>query len=435
MTDVTGSPQWERARETAARLREMPQGQAEANVQAELKAMLQALFPRLPPSELTLEKQTGAGRIDVYCRNVVFESKKQGKLDARRKPDGSSETPEEQAVRYLDALSAQPADMFTQQGVGWRACTTDGKQWQFYDYDRDRPQADRLVPLRQLHLTTPADDDALVSFLHDFVDRVVKLAPPADNREWVESLAQPFADLAAEVDHENSRAYGVKRDLWRDLLRGAYITPPERQSDAERDLFARHTMLVVMSRAVAETVLPATDRPHDRDQRHDALTQGFSAWLLDAAGARGAERLDKVIEEVNCYDWQSGGRDTLKDLYHTAIPRDIRHDFGEYYTPDWLARAVCEEVMDAQWRKDVIDLAVARKSADPAVIDPSCGSGTFLYHATQLLLEDARKHPELASSPEAIVETVNGLVVGIDLHPVAVELAKTTKTLAFADLA
>lgn len=203
---VTGTPRWTQARESVARLREMPQGQAEANVQAELKAMLQALFPRLPASELTLEKPTSAGPIDVYCRNVVFESKKQGKLDARRKPDGSVETPEEQAVRYLDALTAQP-DMFTSQGIGWRACVTDGKQWEFYDYDRNRPQADRFTSVRHLNLTTPANDDALIGFLYDFVNRTVKLAPPTYDKEWVEKLAEPFIELAARVDGEGSPAY------------------------------------------------------------------------------------------------------------------------------------------------------------------------------------------------------------------------------------
>lgn len=91
--------------------------------------------------------------------------------------------------------------------------------------------------------------------------------------------------------------------------------------------------------------------------------------------------------------------------------------------------------MDAEWRKEVIEMAVANQLQGPAVLDPSCGSGTFLYHATQLLLEDAKKHPELANSPQAQVEVVNSLVAGIDLHPVAVELAKTTKILSFSDLA
>ena len=432
--DITGEPRWGQAREAVARLREMPAQQAEANVKGELTSILRALFPRLPASELTMEKQTGDGPADVYCRNVIFETKGQGKLDARPKPDGSSETPEEQAIRYLNALTAQP-DMFARQNVGWRAGVTDGREWYLYDYDRSAPESERLNLVRRLNLVSPADDDTLLSSLYDFVNRTVKLAPPTDDREWAEKLSQPFRDLAADVDSSGSPAYGVKRALWRDVLRGAYITPPGEGRDAERDLFARHTMLVVMARAVAETILPPETQAPDRHRLHDTLTQGFAAWLLDASGDAGEELLDNIIAEVNRYDWQSHERDTLKDLYHAVIPRNIRHDFGEYYTPDWLARAVCEEVMDAEWRREVIEMAVANQLRGPAVLDPSCGSGTFLYHATQLLLEDAKKHPELANSPQAQVEVVNGLVAGIDLHPVAVELAKTTKILAFSDLA
>ena len=91
--------------------------------------------------------------------------------------------------------------------------------------------------------------------------------------------------------------------------------------------------------------------------------------------------------------------------------------------------------MDADWRRETIAMAVAGQLTGPAVLDPACGSGTFLYHAAQLLLEDAARHPELVDSPEAQVEIVNGLVAGIDLHPVAVELAKTTKIAAFSNMA
>ena len=118
--DVTGEPRWDLAREAVARLRTMPPEQAEANIQGLLFSILGFLFPNLPQSELTLEKASGDGPIDVYCRNVVFETKRQGKLDARRKLDGTDETPEEQAVRYLDALTVQP-NMFTDAAVGWRA--------------------------------------------------------------------------------------------------------------------------------------------------------------------------------------------------------------------------------------------------------------------------------------------------------------------------
>ena len=427
--DVTGTPNWDLAREAIAQLQAMPAATAEANVRGQLRLILGFLFPGLPQSELTLEKAAGDGRIDVYCRNVVFETKGQGKLDARRKPDGTTETPEKQAVRYLDALTAMP-NMFASAGIGWRAGVTDGKEWFFYDYDREAPDGAKLTPVNTLRLDTPEDGETLLSCLYDFVNRSVKMAPPTDDTRWAESLAQPFIDLAAR--YEDSPEYDVKRSLWRGVLRGAFLNP-QGDAAAERALFARHTMLVLTARAVAETLRPAGPEPQNAAAVRDRLAEGFAAWLLDAAGADGIAAIDALIAAVNKYAWSAANRDTLKDLYHAVIPRQIRHDFGEYYTPDWLARAVCEEVMDAGWRQETIAMAVAGQLAGPAVLDPSCGSGTFLYHATQLLLEDARRHPELANSPQAQVEMVNNLVAGIDLHPVAVELSKTTKMLAFAE--
>ena len=429
--DVTGEPRWDLAREAVARLRTLPAATAEANIRGQLFSILEFLFPGLPQSELTREKESGDGPIDVYCRNVVFETKRQGKLDARRKPDGSTETPEEQAVRYLNALTAQPT-MFDDTAIGWRAGITDGKEWLFYEYGRDAPDSQNLTLANTLRLETPDNDDNLLSYLYDFVNRTVKMAPPTDNAQWAEELARPFVELAAR--YESAAEYDVKRKLWRGLLRGAFLNPQE-DTAGERDLFARHTMLVVTARAVAQTLQPSNQQTADRERRHDILVDGFAAWLIDAAGDDGANVLDGLIAEVNKYEWQAPNRDILKNLYHAVIPRNIRHDFGEYYTPDWLARAVCEEVMDARWRRETIAMAVANQVSGPAVLDPSCGSGTFLFHATQLLLEEAGKHPELADSPQAQVEIVSALVAGMDLHPVAVELSKTTKMLAFGELA
>ena len=430
--DVTGTPSWQLARDIVAQLREMPPAAAESEVENRLRNVLGYLFPNLRYPNIATQYQSGDGPIDVYCRNVVFETKRQGrKDDARAKPDGATETPEEQAVRYLDALTVQET-VFDDAGVGWRAGITDGKEWSFYDYDRNAPDSEKLTLVNTLRLNNHADDETLLAYLYDFVNRTVKMAPPTDDTEWAEGLVQPFLDLATR--HGGSPEYDVKRSLWRSVLRGAFLNP-QGDTDSERDLFARHTILVVIARAVAETLRPPDRQADSREQLRDYLTEGFAAWLLDAAGADGADALDDLIAEVDNYEWQASNRDILKNLYHAVIPRNIRHDFGEYYTPDWLARAVCEEVMDTRWRRETIAMAVANQVSGPAVLDPSCGSGTFLFHATQLLLEEASKHPELANSPEAQVEIVSALVAGMDLHPVAVELSKTTKMLAFGQLA
>ena len=429
--DVTGTPNWQLARGIIAQLREMPAATAEAETEVRLYTVLQFLFPSLRYPDIATQRPSGDGPIDVYCRNVIFETKRPGqKDDARIKPDGSTETPEEQAVRYLDALTAR-SSLFDDAWIGWRAGITDGKEWSFYDYNRHAPDAEKLTLLTTMRLDTPADDDALLAYLYDFVNRTAKMAPPTDNVRWAEGLARPFLDLA--VRYESRSEYDVKHKLWEGVLRGAFIIPPD-DPESKRELFARHTMLVVIARAIAETLRPP-ELTASREQLHRTLTEGFSAWLIDAAEDEGADAVDALVAEVNNYAWSASNRDMLKDLYHAVISRDIRHDFGEYYTPDWLARAVCEEVLDADWRKETIAMAVAGQLNGPAVLDPSCGSGTFLFHATQLLLENAQQHPELANSPQAQVEIVNDLVAGIDLHPVAVELSKATKMLAFGDLA
>lgn len=429
LTNVTGDPRWQLAREIVAQLRTMPGATAEAECDTRLWSILGYLFPNLNYPEIAVQYPSGDGPIDVYCRNVVFEAKKQGKTqDVRIKSDGSTETPQEQAIRYLNALTQRPT-LFDDSDISWRACVTDGKEWSFYSYDRGQ---NSLTLLHELRLTSLESDDVLLSYLYDFVNRTAKLPPPTGDQTWADDLAAPFVKLAE--DYQDTVGYQIKISLWRDLLRGAFITPPN-DPKAERDLFARHTMLVVVARAVAETLWHNDLIPVDSSALHESLAKGFAAWLLDAADTDGEQTLDNLLAEVNRFDWSLAGRDTLKDLYHVIIPANIRHDFGEYYTPDWLARAVCEEVLDPEWRKETVDLAVSGGLEGPAVLDPSCGSGTFLYHATQLLLDEAATHAALKDSPEAQVEVVNGLVAGIDLHPVAVELAKTTKMSAFSSLA
>ena len=61
-------------------------------------------------------------------------------------------------------------------------------------------------------------------------------------------------------------------------------------------------------------------------------------------------------------------RDLLKKLYQQLFPKSVRHDLGEYYTPDWLAEHVLNEIGYVG-------------DPDKRLLDPACGSGTFLVMA------------------------------------------------------
>ncbi|MBA2472910.1 MAG: N-6 DNA methylase [Pseudonocardiales bacterium] len=95
------------------------------------------------------------------------------------------------------------------------------------------------------------------------------------------------------------------------------------------------------------------------------------------------------------------------------LSTETRKQLGEYYTPDWLA-----------------DQVVSTAVTDPLnqrVLDPACGSGTFLFHAVRRYLDAA------AEAGIALDRSLTGLtdhVLGVDLHSVAVTLARVTYLLA-----
>ena len=92
------------------------------------------------------------------------------------------------------------------------------------------------------------------------------------------------------------------------------------------------------------------------------------------------------------HDWRRRRGDVLRALYETFVPAPDRKVFGEFYTPDWLAAMMVEQVLDDEWLNNAIQQAeVALLSRMPlkgvGVLDPACGSGTFLYHAALRMLE------------------------------------------------
>jgi hypothetical protein len=103
-----------------------------------------------------------------------------------------------------------------------------------------------------------------------------------------------------------------------------------------------------------------------------------------------------------------------------VTPRDHRsprcgvaHKLGEYYTPGWLAEKMVEE-----------------SYTDPLeqrLLDPACGSGTFLFWSIRRLLDAC---DDAGVDSRTALEKVVTQISGLDLHPVAVTLARVTYLLA-----
>lgn len=110
--------------------------------------------------------------------------------------------------------------------------------------------------------------------------------------------------------------------------------------------------------------------------------------------------------------------DVLKSFYQALVPEPLRKALGEFYTPDWLADVTCD-------RADVKDWDTVR------VLDPTCGSGSFLLEAIRRKREIASKQKR---TPAETLSKILHEVWGFDLNPLAVQASRVNFLIAVADL-
>lgn len=137
----------------------------------------------------------------------------------------------------------------------------------------------------------------------------------------------------------------------------------------------------------------------------------FFAWYIkEEFNAELKDILQGLIFKICSYEnicltKHTAMLDMFKELYLSFIPKCVRHSFGEYYTPYWLAERTFMSATDK-------DRALNSKT----FIDPSCGSGTFLSVFFN------HKHKNLNTNID-FADFVNG-IVGVDINPIAVLMAR-----------
>jgi type II restriction/modification system DNA methylase subunit YeeA len=166
------------------------------------------------------------------------------------------------------------------------------------------------------------------------------------------------------------------------------------------------------------------------------LEGDYFSWYLDELDEKLGDAIARLVRALSDYEVATPqlepefARDLLKRLYQNLVPSDLRHRLGEYYTPDWLANLLLDEVglsIDNLRRAGEEDHL---KPLEIRVLDPACGSGTFLV----LYISRLRKYAEEHFLLDTLLNYVLNNVVGYDLNPLAVLTARTNYLLAIADL-
>lgn len=392
------------------RLAKRDRVRSEATVQADIRQLLLTGGLGLAEHDLSVDLETpveGRRRIDIEVGFTVIEVKKDLRsaavvADAQRQLGG-----------YVDSRSRQTGQRYV--GI-----LTDGADWRAY-----HSRGGELVETTRhvVHSSRP-DLVALLSWLEGVLATRQHVPPtPGEIEAQLGASSSGYAlDRATLADlyarHGQAPTVQIKRQLWAKLLRSALGT----QFTDDDELFLEHTLLVNSAEIIAHLVLgldvtdmqPATllgGHQFALSQIYGVVEEDFFDWVIELPG--GDSFIRSLARRLARFDWGSVDHDVLKVFYESVIGTETRKRLGEYYTPDWLA-----------------DQVVAHAVTDPLqqrVLDPSCGSGTFLFHAVRRNLEAA----ERAEIPlgRALAE-LTGKVLGIDLHPVAVALARVTYLLA-----
>ena len=401
-----------------------------ARSEDDVRSALQAAFVAASFGVWSLEVSSSDGAVDMVSRSsrILIETKSPGRAHPSRRGAKSDETQRDQVERYLRAMAP---DRARAGDPDWRGFLTDGRFWWGWEWSgwRRTLRPIEAVQGRPMAETAEQFDDLLADIIG--IERRRLPEPPPENLAEVlfDPLLARVADLQRELEDE--AVYRTRLGLWASLLGGSGIAPPGETPLAQARTFAKHSLLV----ATARILIGCLDDPAAAtDSLVDRARGGFQGWLAETAAGR--ETLSEMADRVRGYDWRGSTKDVLKDAYHRLIDAEDRKVFGEFYTPDDLAKIVVGHVLDDDWC-DVAILQADRVLNNPeeaaeslhlGVLDPSCGSGTFLFHAARRL----GRRILLAHKPllGRTAEIVASLVHGVDLHPVATEMARATLSMA-----
>lgn len=342
------------------------------------------------------------GRLDALIGRTVLEAKRNLVTEwsdvERRMPD------------YL-------ADRERETGERFVGIATDGLRWVVFER-----QNSQLQKIKEATLD-PSKPEQFLAWL-DGAIAIRSSLPPDPLTVRIELGKDSVAYRRAHeklsaiwLRVKDDPATALKRQLWQQLLSLVYGRSIEGDS-----LWLQHTFLVIVAKAIALAVLGLhEDDPSRilsgaafRDANiNGAVESDFFDWPL--ADPEGHDLVRRIATHVRRFRLREVETDVLKVLYESLIDPGERHDLGEYYTPDWLAAKVVKHAV----KRPIEDL----------VLDPACGSGSFLFHAVRLHLREAEA---AGMNPRDLAYEATLHVAGMDIHPVAAIIARVTYLLALA---
>jgi methylase of polypeptide subunit release factors len=364
------------------------------------------------------------GKADNLFGNVIMEFE-------TNIPKGRSEA-EGQLRRYVAIVWSQEAP---DSRTPYLCIATDGVRFVTYSPTLADPAAKDVAPEAvRLQVTEEVDWTALKPaeifyWLDRYFLRKEVLHPTSEtivrdfgvNSHAFQTTTYALLTLWREI--KGRSAFKVIYDSWDKYLRIVYGSQV-----ADDELFVRHTYLATLAKLMSwMRITESTSLPDDaqiveilegkffeKQRIENFIEEDFFSWLARAEAVSVAVSVVRwLFSLLQNYNLRELSEDVLKSLYQELVDPKTRHDLGEFYTPDWLAHRIVRRLLDANPRG--------------VLLDPACGSGTFLYLAIR------EKRERLGDSQQTLLHICDS-VYGVDIHPLAVIVAKTNYILALGGL-
>ncbi|MCS7265766.1 MAG: SAM-dependent methyltransferase [Armatimonadetes bacterium] len=388
---------------------------SEAAIRDAFLQFLRNAFPQLSETEpFWLEKYVPALRVrggfaDALYGDLIFEFKR--KLD-----DASRNEGKEQLHQYL--LNQKHPDRYF--GI-----LTDGESLEVYAM-RDG----ELAKVDELRLSVEKAEECKL-WLDCYLFHEKHLVPTANDVAFRFGERSPTFGRSLQLlrsawqKAKNEPAVQTKFAEWQSLLSIVYGS-----AVGDDELFLRHTYLALFARVLAFVSLQrraprdyelmglVTGETFERLGLENFVTDDFFAWVVNEEQITRSLLHSLATRLTVSYNLSAINEDLLKELYQELVDPKTRHDLGEFYTPDWLAELTLRQAKFPQ--------VLSPQCPVPSLLDPACGSGTFLFIAIRLLREAGFKGSNL-------VEFCERNLAGIDVHPLAVTIARTNFVLALGD--
>jgi methylase of polypeptide subunit release factors len=275
-----------------------------------------------------------------------------------------------------------------------------------------------------------------VLWLDSFVFSKPKIRPSATDLRWRFGPDSPtyyvYVDglIALWEEVKNEKDVSLKLDLWTKNMEIVYGGRPEVSA------FLDHTYLVTLVKLIVYLRLSG-----DNVVREDRLVRALSGEYFSSYGIanlieedffawishpkireRSLKLVGDVTRELLRYDLSQIDEDFFKEIYQEIVKRSERHRIGEYYTPEWLVELTLKESMEL-WHN--------MHEGTPRILDPGCGSGTFLCSAIHAVKEHLLKE---GKDSRSILDFILDNIAGVDINPLAVVISRANYVVALGDL-